>query len=413
MLNGSVLSKHFWTKAVRIACYTQNRSIIVKRHDKTPYEIFRERIPDINYFHVFGCLVFIHNHKDHLGKFDAKVDDGYFLGYSFNSKAFRVFNTRRQQIKETYYVTFDEITELTQEKHVPGVIAPNEQDNPQTKDVERNNTKASIPITESLVPEVTQSQNTNHTSTSSHPAPQDRWSKDKHVELVNIIGDPGEGMLTRSMAAKLTAASASGCLFVDFLSEIEPKKTLVPLPHIKIAISSKWVFRNKKDEHGIVTKNKARLVAQGYSQEEGINYDETFAPVARMEAIKIFLAFATYMNFTVFQMDVKSVFLIGKLKEGVYVKQPPGFESSEFPDYVCKLDKALYRLKQACSLVKTPMVPLNNLGPDLAGKPVNDTLYRGMIGSLMYQKGTPSLGLYYPKCSGFDLKGYSDSYYAG
>ncbi|GJZ32810.1 retrovirus-related pol polyprotein from transposon TNT 1-94 [Tanacetum coccineum] len=95
MLNGSVLSKHFWTEVVRIACYTQNRSIIVKRHDKTPYEIFRERIPDISYFHVFGCPVFIHNHKDHLGKFDAKADDGYFLGYSFVSKAFRVFNTRR------------------------------------------------------------------------------------------------------------------------------------------------------------------------------------------------------------------------------------------------------------------------------------------------------------------------------
>ncbi|GKC32768.1 retrovirus-related pol polyprotein from transposon TNT 1-94, partial [Tanacetum coccineum] len=95
MLNGSVLSKHFWTEAVRTACYTQNRSIIVKRHNKTPYEIFRERIPNISYFHVFGCLVFIHNHKDYLGKFDAKADDGYFLGYSFVSKAFRVFNTRR------------------------------------------------------------------------------------------------------------------------------------------------------------------------------------------------------------------------------------------------------------------------------------------------------------------------------
>ncbi|GKA92696.1 retrovirus-related pol polyprotein from transposon TNT 1-94 [Tanacetum coccineum] len=111
MLNGSVLSKHFWTEAVRIACYTQNRSIIVKRHDKTPYEIFRERIPDISYFHVFGCPVFIHNHKDHLGKFDAKADDGYFLGYSFVSKAFRVFNTRRQQVEETYHVTFDESME--------------------------------------------------------------------------------------------------------------------------------------------------------------------------------------------------------------------------------------------------------------------------------------------------------------
>ncbi|GKB23652.1 retrovirus-related pol polyprotein from transposon TNT 1-94 [Tanacetum coccineum] len=123
--------------------------------------------------------------------------------------------------------------------------------------------------------------------------------------------------------------------------------TLVPLPYGKIAIGSKWVFRNKKDEHGIVTKNKARLVTQGYNQEEGIAYDETFAPVARMEAIRIFLAFATYMNFIVFLIDVKSAFLNGKLKEEVYVEQPHGFKSSEFPDYVCKLDKTLYRLKQA------------------------------------------------------------------
>ncbi|GKA66200.1 retrovirus-related pol polyprotein from transposon TNT 1-94, partial [Tanacetum coccineum] len=88
-----------------------SRSIIVKRHDKTPYEIFRERIPHTSYFHVFGCPVFIHNHKDHLVKFDVKADDGYFLGYSFNSKAFKVFNTRRQQIKETNHVTFDESIE--------------------------------------------------------------------------------------------------------------------------------------------------------------------------------------------------------------------------------------------------------------------------------------------------------------
>ncbi|GKD17876.1 retrovirus-related pol polyprotein from transposon TNT 1-94, partial [Tanacetum coccineum] len=137
-------------------------------------------------------------------------------------------------------------------------------------------------------PNVPQSHISNQASTSYHPAPQDRWSKDQHIELVNIIGDPDEGMLTRSMAAKLIAALASECLFADFLSEIEPKKvskavkhpgwvdsmqeelnqfdrnslwTLVPLPYGKTAIGSKWVFRNKKDEHGITTKNKARLVA--------------------------------------------------------------------------------------------------------------------------------------------------------
>ncbi|GJU08513.1 retrovirus-related pol polyprotein from transposon TNT 1-94 [Tanacetum coccineum] len=95
-------------EAIATACYTQNRSTFVKRHLKTPYEIFRKRISNIDFLHVFGCPVFIHNHKDHLGKFDEKADDGYFLGYSLVSKAFRVFNTRRQKIEETYHITFDE-----------------------------------------------------------------------------------------------------------------------------------------------------------------------------------------------------------------------------------------------------------------------------------------------------------------
>nr|GEV40576.1 retrovirus-related Pol polyprotein from transposon TNT 1-94 [Tanacetum cinerariifolium] len=267
---------------------------------------------------------------------------------------------------------------LTQENHVIEVIAPNKQDTPHTKDVKgppnlintegtqeqnvqdeqinhqptqeslRNNTKTLVPITKTLVPEVPQSQDTHHALTSSYHLAQDRWSRDQHVELMNIIGDLREGMLTRSMAAKLTAASASECLFVDFLFKIEPKKVFKTLKHLGwVDAIQEELNQNKKDEHGIVTTNKARLVAQGYNQEEGIDYDETFAPMARMEAISVFLAFATYINFIVFQIDVKSAFLNGKLKEEVYVKQPLGFESSEFPDYVCKLDKVLYGLKQA------------------------------------------------------------------
>ncbi|GJW36096.1 retrovirus-related pol polyprotein from transposon TNT 1-94 [Tanacetum coccineum] len=344
-------------------------------------------------------------------------------------------------------------------------------------------------------------------------APQDRWSQDKHIELVNIIGNTGAGMLTRAMAKELNDALAHECLFVDFLSKEEPKKVFEALKH------PGWV-NAMEDELNQFARNKARLVAQGYDQQEGIDYDETFALVARLEAIRIFLAFATYMSFIVYQMDVKSAFLNGKQKEEVYVKQPPGFESNEFPNHVCKLDKALYGLKQAprewyetlltfltehkfvrgkidntlfvyktqtdvilvqiyvddiifrstntklCkpfaklmtqrfeismmgvftyflgfqikqsekgisinqkkyvkdllkkydingSSVKTPMVPPNNLRPDLSGKVVNKTQYRGMIGSLMYLEGTLSLGLWDPKCSGFDLKGYSDSNYGG
>ncbi|GJU45920.1 retrovirus-related pol polyprotein from transposon TNT 1-94 [Tanacetum coccineum] len=108
VLNSGIASLSTSTEAVAIACYTQNISSIVKRHLKTPYESFCKRIPNIKFLHVFGCPFYIYNHKDHLRKFDEKVDDGYLLGYSLVSKAFRVFNTRRQQIEETYHITFDE-----------------------------------------------------------------------------------------------------------------------------------------------------------------------------------------------------------------------------------------------------------------------------------------------------------------
>ncbi|GKC38188.1 retrovirus-related pol polyprotein from transposon TNT 1-94, partial [Tanacetum coccineum] len=557
------------TEAVATACYTQNRSTIVKRHLKTPYEIFRKRIPNIDFLYIFGCPVYIHNHKDHLGKFDEKDDDGYILGYSLVSKAFKVFNTRRQQTEETYHITFDEIPDAIKftkpsvdniniaesERYPPDEYfhpyepsqryqtntnnvsfielyecpepvvleteVPSDQNGQADQNDHNDQNDQSVQTNEFLNDD--QSEHSNHTNdeqiidnlpstediqiskhlsspnvedTSVHdtilipnpslfipsmnsPTPQDRWSQDKHIELANIIGDPGAGMRIRAMAKELSAASAHECIFVDFLSREEPKKvskalkhpgwvdamqdelthfarnkvwTLVPAPYSKTTIGSKWVFRNKRDETRIIIKNKARLVAQGYNQQEGIDYDETFAPVARLEAISIFLAFATYMNFIVYQMDVKSAFLIGKLKEEVYVKQPLGFESSKFPNHVCKLDKALYGLKQAPrawyetlstfltehkfvrgkidntlfvyktqtdmilikqsergisinqekyvkdllkkydingSSVKTLMVPPNNLGPDLNGKAINETQYRG-----------------------FDPKGYSDSDYA-
>ncbi|GJV09780.1 putative ribonuclease H-like domain-containing protein, partial [Tanacetum coccineum] len=164
------------------------------------------------------------------------------------------------------------------------------------------------------------------------------------------------------------------CLFACFLSQHEPKKIsealedeswvdamqeellqfeiqkvwiLVDLPYGKKAIGTKWVYRNKKDERGVVVRNKARLVAQGHRQEEGIDYDEVFAPVARLEAIRIFLAFASYMGFIVYQMDVKSAFLYGKINEEVYVSQPPGFLDPKYPQKVYKVVKALYGLHQA------------------------------------------------------------------
>ena len=122
---------------------------------------------------------------------------------------------------------------------------------------------------------------------------------------------------------------------------------LVDLPHGAKVIGTKWVFRNKRDERGVVVRNKARLVGQGYRQEEGIDYDEVFALVARIEAIRLFLAYASYMGFTVYQMDVKSAFLYGTITEEVYVFQPPGFVDHNHPNKVYKVIKALYGLHQA------------------------------------------------------------------
>nr|GFC65057.1 retrovirus-related Pol polyprotein from transposon TNT 1-94 [Tanacetum cinerariifolium] len=122
---------------------------------------------------------------------------------------------------------------------------------------------------------------------------------------------------------------------------------LFPRPEGKTIIKTKWIFKIKKDESSLVTQNKARLVSVGYSQQEGIDYDETFAPIARIKAIRLFLAYAAHKDFTVFQMDVKTTFLNEILKEEVYVGQPPGFVSKQYPDHVYALDKALYGLKQA------------------------------------------------------------------
>jgi hypothetical protein len=108
---------------------------------------------------------------------------------------------------------------------------------------------------------------------------------------------------------------------------------LVPRPNQNV-VGTKWVFRNKQDEHGVVTRNKARLVAKGYSQVEGLDFGETYAPVARLESIRILLAYATYHGFKLYQMDVKSALLNGPIKEEVYVEQPPGFEDSEYPNHV-------------------------------------------------------------------------------
>ncbi|GKA26968.1 retrovirus-related pol polyprotein from transposon TNT 1-94 [Tanacetum coccineum] len=224
---------------------------------------------------------------------------------------------------------------------------------------------------------------------------------------------------------------------------------LVPRPNKVMVITLKWIYKVKLDELGGILKNKARLVACGYRQEEGIDFEESFAPVARLEAIRIFLAFATHMNMVVYQMDVKTVFLNGNLREEVYVSQPNGFVDPDNPNHVYKLKKALYGLKQAprawydmlssflisqdsrngivdptlfnakygfdsCDPVDTPMVEKSKLDEDKEGKVVDPSHYRGMIGTLIYLRArTVNRGLWYLKDSSIALTVFADADHAG
>nr|GEX55090.1 copia protein [Tanacetum cinerariifolium] len=201
-----------WAEAIATACYTQNRSIIHRRFNKTPCELIQGKKPDISYLHVFGALCYPKNDREDFGKLGTKGDIGFFIGCSANSVAYR---------------------------------------------------------------------------------------------------------------------------------------ELVPSPNGIKPLTLKWLFKNKHDEENTIIHNKTRLVVTGYRQEEGIDFEESFAPVARMEAIRIFLAYAAHKGFTLYQMDVKTAFLHGSLKEDVYVCQPEGFIDADYPSHVYKLKKALYGLKQA------------------------------------------------------------------
>ncbi|GJW68253.1 retrovirus-related pol polyprotein from transposon TNT 1-94 [Tanacetum coccineum] len=194
------------------------------------------------------------------------------------------------------------------------------------------------------------------------------WTKDHPLD--QVIGDPSKPVMTRQRLH----TDSEVCMYALTVSTIEPKNIkeamadhswiesmqdelnqferlqvweLVPRPEGKNVIALKWLWKNKCDAENIVVRNKSRLVAKGYKQEEGIDFEESFAPVARLEAVRMFIAFAAHRNITIFQMDVKTAFLNGPLKEEVYVSQPEGFIDSEFPNHVYRLKKALYGLKQA------------------------------------------------------------------
>nr|GEW30070.1 hypothetical protein [Tanacetum cinerariifolium] len=492
MLADSKLPTTFWIEAFNIACYVQNR-----------------------------------------------VDDGFFIGYSVNSKEFRVFNSRTRIVEETLHITFLEnkpniagsgptwlfdidrltksmnyklvivgnqsngstgkarmetvpdkgyillllwtqdllLSSSSKDSHGDGFKPSGEEEKKDAKDPGNEDNEALItkePKVNQEKENVNSTNRVNVVSSTVNAASYDvnvvgrkssiKLSDDPNMpdlEDVSIFEDSNEDVGAEADMTNLdtnilvslipTTRIHKDHLVEQIIGDIhsapqtrrmtksvtdhEPKKqvwTLVDLPYGKRAIGTKWIYRNKKDEGGIVVRNKARLVTQGYTQEEGIDYDEVFYPVAKIEAIRIFLAYTSFKDFVVYEMDLKSAFLYGKIEEEVYVCQPLGFEDLEFPDKVYKVEKALYGLHQApraCqdkyvdeilkkfgfSTVKTASTSMETLKPlikDENAKDIDVRLYRSMIGSLMYLTSSRP-DIMFAVYSPFDLEAYTDSDYDG
>nr|GEW30581.1 retrovirus-related Pol polyprotein from transposon TNT 1-94 [Tanacetum cinerariifolium] len=260
-----------WAEAIATACFTQNRSIIHRRFNKTPYELINGRKPDISFLHVFGALCYPKNDREDIEKLGAK---GLDLTYAPST-----ITTQQPSEGE-----LDLLFEAMYDDYIGG---------------QPSATARTVPAT--LAP-----QNVKEVMTD--PA----WIESMQEELFQF-------------------KRLDVWVLVPALDNISP-------------LTLKWLFKNKHDEEQMVIRNKSCLVMRGYRQEEGIDFEKSFAPVARMEAIRIFLAYAAHKSFSVFQMDVKTAFLHGSLKEDVYVCQPEGFIDAGHPSHVYKLKKALYGL---------------------------------------------------------------------
>ncbi|GJZ20167.1 retrovirus-related pol polyprotein from transposon TNT 1-94, partial [Tanacetum coccineum] len=383
-------------------------SIIVKRHGKTAYDMFKGRSLDISYFRVFGCPMHIHNHKYHLGKFDEKANDEFFLGYSLAAKAFRLFNIRRQEMEETYHVTFSEDDEAISQSSTEGdAINFNENRSfPDDEFLEPRNKVTQCSGNIEYFPYIPAYETTaENNSTPINSIPQDSISLEEPPEFTSANDHPALSELDHlELADNLEPAEIQDIVINEPISEVQPSPTTIS-SLVEVTLQPPvpqdiWLREKHIELVNIIGEPLAGIT--------------TRSRVRDSEAASAHEC----LGFMVYQMDVKSAFLNRKISEEVYVQQPPGFESSEFPNHVCKLDKALYGLKQAprawyetlskfliqhklvrekyvkdflkkydladCALVKCPMLPPNNLGPDELGVYVNETLFRCMIGSLMY-----------------------------
>nr|GEV67204.1 hypothetical protein [Tanacetum cinerariifolium] len=422
----------------------RNRVLVNKTHNKTPYELFNGRTPAIGFLKPFGCHVMILNTLDNLGKFKAKRDEGYFLGYSMSSKAFRIFNKRTNRVEKNVHIEFVEnkaiekgsgpnwlfdIDSLTQSMNYVLVVDAGIHSTSfsgtkvnASKDVKKDVSSLRYIVLPNWVHEE------HLESTSSQPqdsrntdAPESSGNSNPTATSTNPLANQLETLTVETPIPTVSLLVPTVC-FTDSQepsSETRLISKKVTNQEETPSLDNILTLTNQFEDILGVTSNSEE--SNGVeADEERIDYNEVFAPVARIEAIRLFLAYASFMGFTVYQMDVKSAFLYGTINEEVYVMQPPGFQDLKYPARVYKVEKAMYGLHQAPRAwygtlskyllsngfqrdVKSSNTPMDKENP--WGKDVK-RIFR-------YLKGHPKLGLWYPKDSLFDLVAFSDSNYGG
>nr|GEV40764.1 retrovirus-related Pol polyprotein from transposon TNT 1-94 [Tanacetum cinerariifolium] len=348
-----------WAEAVATACYTQNRSLIHNRHHKTPYELVHNKKPDLTFFRVFSALCYPTNDNKDLGKLQPTADTRIFVGYARSRKGYRIYNKRTRRIMETIYVQFDELTELMAPMHLDTGPALNFLT---PRQISSGLVPNSVPATPYATPTnkeleiLFQPMFDEYLEPAERPVPPDQAEQ----APVNSAGTPLSNTIDQD-APTLSISPSSLALQSYSLHQgvaAEPNymedRTNAPIdnPHFVNVFAPEP--HSKASSSGDIRMRISTLTrlcndhhAQVDLQEEGIDFEESFAPVARIEDIRIFITNTASKNMNVYQMDVKTAFLNGELKEEAYVSQPEGFIDPDHPTHVYRLKKALYGLKQA------------------------------------------------------------------
>ena len=359
MLLNANLDKKYWAEAVNTANFLQNR-LPTRTTAKTPYELMYKRKPDVRNPHIFGCDAYIQIPKEQRRKLDDKAKKLTFVGYSEESKAFRLLDKNKNRIKISRDVIFldkENEGQVSSQGNEEIILTMNE-----TSKEEIQETSSEEDLSSSF------SESINDTESSTNSSSQDRFQpvKARRSERSNKRVPPNRYMAITKLAATNKEDPRNRKETLSGINKEEWKKAMdeeinsllsnktwdiVPAPEGRDIVTCKWIFKTKRNEQGKVTRYKARLGARGFSPKYGTDYDEVFAPVVRQTTFKLLLTIAgSKEGLIIKHYDAKTAFLNGELDQVIFMRQPDGYEIVNKEGTVCKLKKGLYGLKQAAKL---------------------------------------------------------------